>query len=471
MATKKEQAAFELENPGGFVTQASEIGYNEQPLDETVDNIKDVTDRQKTKELDAYYICDSNGNAIAKFYAQGLQTTNVKAERFYNKDGNALAICDGNGNVVAEVDCTGLSTTNVKAGKFADIQSDTLNICDHNGNVVGTFNSDGLDLVGLRLLVNGNLVNILTLIEGGGGGGGGTGNAINEWEGKAIAFYGDSVTAICNGNFQSPYTSSQINSSWGNRVAAHLKFSKCYGRGIGGQRFSWHENSGSVSWLRPDGTFIGRNDNFSYDNFDNKSYPTGVTSEMELTGTAIRVRGCGCSWLRITKTFPADIKDTIHVVSIMYHNDAGAASTEAEWVANDVTDTEWAASEYYSTYGGDYNINTVRGGIASIIMKLQAWMPNAVLILCTPISGNGTANQRDMTLSSDRHMIRLADDVMAMSKRLHIPCIDVNRNDGINGINRISYIYDSIHPYTVNGKKMVARAIIGGLKTILPNFD
>ena len=32
MATKKEQVAFELENPGGFVTQGSEIGWNGQPL-------------------------------------------------------------------------------------------------------------------------------------------------------------------------------------------------------------------------------------------------------------------------------------------------------------------------------------------------------------------------------------------------------------------------------------------------------
>jgi hypothetical protein len=32
MATKKEQVAFELENPGGFVTQGSEVGWDGQPL-------------------------------------------------------------------------------------------------------------------------------------------------------------------------------------------------------------------------------------------------------------------------------------------------------------------------------------------------------------------------------------------------------------------------------------------------------
>ena len=39
MATKKEQVAFELENPGGFVTQASEIGHNGGSLGMTIDDI------------------------------------------------------------------------------------------------------------------------------------------------------------------------------------------------------------------------------------------------------------------------------------------------------------------------------------------------------------------------------------------------------------------------------------------------
>lgn len=32
MATKKEQVAFELENPAGFVTQGGQIGWDGQPL-------------------------------------------------------------------------------------------------------------------------------------------------------------------------------------------------------------------------------------------------------------------------------------------------------------------------------------------------------------------------------------------------------------------------------------------------------
>ena len=165
-----ERLPFPLAKPNEdtYVTKADQIGYGEGSAADAIDEVKEITDSQRQKETDAYYVCDSNGNVVAK------------------------------------IDNKGLTTVGVKSGKMSDIQSDKLHICDSNGNVVAEFNQSGLDLLGLRLLVNGELVDILTLI---GSGGGGTGNAINEWEGKTIAFYGDSVTAICNGDFQAPYTS------------------------------------------------------------------------------------------------------------------------------------------------------------------------------------------------------------------------------------------------------------------------
>lgn len=36
MATKKEQVAFELENPGGFVTQASQIGMDGKSINQQI---------------------------------------------------------------------------------------------------------------------------------------------------------------------------------------------------------------------------------------------------------------------------------------------------------------------------------------------------------------------------------------------------------------------------------------------------
>ena len=39
MATKKEQVAFELENPSGFVTQATQIGHNGLPVSNMLSQI------------------------------------------------------------------------------------------------------------------------------------------------------------------------------------------------------------------------------------------------------------------------------------------------------------------------------------------------------------------------------------------------------------------------------------------------
>ena len=165
--------------------------------------------------------------------------------------------------------------------------------------------------------------------------------------------------------------------------------------------------------------------------------------------------------------FPQSIKDTIDVVFIMFHNDSDK-NTTLEWCEGDTTDTEWANSSYYATYGGDYNINTLKGGLASTIMKLQAWMPQAILVVGTPISGHGETGKLKPQLPSALYW--QCDYVKEVAAQFSIPCIDVFATCGINGLNRTKYITDTIHPYSVDGSKMIARAVIGGLKGILPNL-
>lgn len=290
--------------------------------------------------------------------------------------------------------------------------------------------------------------------------------AISDWAGKTHSSYGDSVTAINNGDFEAPFILNK-NSGWGVMVAKYLGFSKSLGRGIGGQTFAWGSNGGSVAFINADGTFNSRNDSYNYDNYDgNVEVPEGTTP----------VRGCSCSWLRIKTMYPEPIKDTIDVITIMYHNDYSLSydpsSENVEFVESSEIDKEWKSSEYYSKYNGDYNIKTVKGGIASTIMKMQAWMPNAILVLCTPISGrmdsNAGADTIDTSLKSN--MVNVAIAVKEVANIMSIPCIDVYGTDGINGLNRDKYISDGIHPYKLDGKKMVARAIIGGLKGIIPNI-
>ena len=287
------------------------------------------------------------------------------------------------------------------------------------------------------------------------------------WAGKVMATYGDSVVAINNGDFTRPYKIDN-NTSWGVYAANYFGASKFYGRGIGGQSYKWGTGGGSVSWLSPDGNYIARLDNYNYDSWGNlstKVYPSGVTADMISGGTAITVRGCGCSWLRIIKSFPASIKNNIDVVSVLFHNDAANSYPDYEWVEDSEVDPEWFASDEYGIYNGDYNIETTAGAIASTIMKLHAWMPNARLVLCTPISGRGISGELNKGLL-DNDMHGLAAIVSEMGTLLATPVVDLFSNDGINGLNRTDYISDTIHPYTTNGKKAVANAFISGMQNI-----
>lgn len=293
----------------------------------------------------------------------------------------------------------------------------------------------------------------------------------NDWNGKVLTTYGDSVTALQGGDFSYPYDLTNTQ-RWGNRIANYFKMSKHYGRGIGGQRYAWINNGGSVTWVYKDtGIMINRNDAFNLDSWDGSSFPSTWTEAQKNTilngladGSVVSIRGCMCSWLRIISMYPASVKDSIDAVYVMCHND-GVDGKEFSWVEGDTTDPEWAASELYATYGGDYNISTLEGGIASTIMKLQAWMPNAVIILGTPINGQGTTGQ----LRPDADgLYKQVEHVKNVGLRFSIPVIDVYATCGINGLNRTEYITDTIHPYSVAGSKMIARAIIGGFKTILP---
>ena len=294
----------------------------------------------------------------------------------------------------------------------------------------------------------------------------------SQWQGKSIAFYGDSITAITNGNYESPFPYTKgDNVLWGNVVAEYFGAKKAYGRGIGGKRYEYGTlgAGGSVCWVDVNGNYLGRNDNKTYDNF-NGEYPNGLTKDMENNGSIIRTKGAFSSWLRITTMFPESIKGTIDVICVMGGTNDANDENEISFVTGSNVDTVWANSQFYSTYGGDYNIETMQGGIASTIMKLQAWMPNALIVIMTPLSGRGVTGQLNLTpVTLEYEKTKMIKNVAAI---FSCPLIDVNSSSGINGLNRTTYITDNLHPYSAKGNKMLARTVIGGLTGILPiNFE
>lgn len=85
------------------------------------------------------------------------------------------------------------------------------------------------------------------------------GYSINQWKGKTWSAYGDSITAISNGN--------GLQLGWAKYVNDVFGFSTFYGRGIGGQRYAWGNAGGSVSFINADGTYNSRNDSYNKDNY------------------------------------------------------------------------------------------------------------------------------------------------------------------------------------------------------------
>ena len=271
------------------------------------------------------------------------------------------------------------------------------------------------------------------------------------WDGKTWSAYGDSITAISNGD--------GLQQGWAAYVNNILMFGGFHGRGIGGQSFKWKEHGGSVSFVNSNGNYVSRNDSYNKDNYSG-AVPEGTTA----------IRGAFCSWDRITHMYPAAIKDTIDLVYIMGGTNDTLDTTALEWMENDATDPEWAASPYYSTYGGDYNINTLEGGIASTIMKMQAWMPQAIIVIGTPLNGQTNVTEgRTPGAIPDEYQKSVI--IASVAKMFGCPCIDVYGTCGINVLNSPTYITDGTHPYNDDGKKMLARAVISGLQNVYPNIE
>jgi len=268
-----------------------------------------------------------------------------------------------------------------------------------------------------------------------------------QWNGKNWVAYGDSISAINNGN--------GLNLGWSAYVNSHYGFSNFYGRGVGGQSFIWNTNT---FYANSDGTYAGR-----YGQQGLTEAPEGTTEHL----------GCFCSWDRIKTMIPDDIKDTIDLVFIMGGtNDIGAFSERIEWQtpnfnAENVTDTDWTNADEYN--GGDYDVNTFSGAICSAIMKMQIRCPNAVIVIGTPLSKwNSSKNAHSVNGVT---MEDVADVMIKTARYMSTPYIDVNGNCGINGFNYSTYITDGTHPYCEAGYKMLARTINGGLSGILPMIE
>lgn len=281
----------------------------------------------------------------------------------------------------------------------------------------------------------------------------------NPWKNKTIGLYGDSITALCGNN--------SVNSdTWAAYLRDYLS-AKIIVRGWGGTTLR------HSSW---DNSVAGANKWWFNENGEKIAVGTGGGIEIDVAGM--------CDWKRIITQFPSVIKDEIDAIILMGGTNDFFSAKEGDilFVEGDNTDVDWHDSEYYS--GGDYKISTIKGAVCSAIMKLQVWMPQAVIIIATPLSGRNTKggiNGTDQLINSEGlNETQFASAIKEAAMYMSVPIIDINTLTGINQMNRKYYIADSVHPYKItddsgvqhnDGNVAMARVFMKGMDGIYPKFN
>jgi lysophospholipase L1-like esterase len=297
-------------------------------------------------------------------------------------------------------------------------------------------------------------------------------NKLSPWIGKNVVVYGDSITAQGNGDIPS-------NNSFMYWSYLSHRFANLYVRGVGGQTYVWNTYGWYCKESGGNGNYVDR---YKYDaqgqRLNEIVNPLTVTQQ-EIDnieahyGFPIDVHyGAFCSWDRIKSMIPSDIREAIDLVIICGgHNDFEAveevevegdiSAAEPEWRANDVTDPTWSADTTYYK-GGDYDITTFSGAIASTIMKMQTWCPNAVVVVATPFPRFNISTKQQYTNQSGLSFRRMCEIIDEIAHFVSAPVIDANGDCGINGVNFSNYQTDGVHP-NLDGRKMFGRVFVGDL--------
>ena len=145
--------------------------------------------------------------------------------------------------------------------------------------------------------------------------------------------------------------------------------------------------------------------------------------------------------------------------------DGVITASEPIWKPNDTTDPTWCNDDSFYQ-GGDYDINTFTGAIASTVMKMQIWCPNAVVVVATPFPRFGSDNlqYKNSKSLSFRRMCEIEKNV---AHSIGAEVVDANGECNINGIEFSKYVTDGVHP-NLEGRKMYGRVFIGKLGKIYP---
>ena len=278
------------------------------------------------------------------------------------------------------------------------------------------------------------------------------------WAGKNVLLYGDSITQL---------NDIAREDSWGYQLECYLGCN-IINRGWGAT--SSIANIESTGQVTEDGTFAENG------------------ADVTITDTSFG------SWDRITKVIPANIKDSIDAVIIMGGtNELGNAAKEGDSVfyseeSGLVTDAAWKNSPYYEDWNGDFDRSGILGGFCSTVLKMMVWMPQAKIILCSPIGGgsydgltNAIVNGKNSAVLPISTAGLTLEDISKIiekaSYRMGVPFFDMYREASISTFNRSRIIADSVHPYIVVdqagivhniGSDSIAHVMAGNMNRVFP---
>lgn len=249
----------------------------------------------------------------------------------------------------------------------------------------------------------------------------GSSNVSVTWRGKKWCSYGDSITQL---------------KSWQDYITEYFGFAEHYERGIGSSTFT---KNNQTWWANPDGSYNSR---FG---FEFTEQPQGTTEH----------EGYFCSADRIQTMIP---KDTDLVVVMGGTNDA-----------------DLSLNIPIGELSYPYDETTFKGAVASTIVKIQEWVPNAVIVFASPLSGRGPESETKMHDNMTKPQYNgiglttqdYANAMEEVCEYFSVPYIDVFGETGINCFNRSQYISDTVHPNDEGGKA-IARVMIGRLDDLRP---
>ncbi len=277
----------------------------------------------------------------------------------------------------------------------------------------------------------------------------------NGWKGKNWLSYGDSITE--QGNTGAGYQ---------RYVKNALGISNSYPRGIGAQRYTYVEDGGMVCFLDATGKLHSYDLTQTYDNYKG-TIPSGTT----------KVRGCFSSWSRIKASIPDSIRNTIDLITLMggtndieyWGSNGGVGNDMPVWSSANKTDKEWLAdTQYYN--GGDYDITTFGGAMASTIMKMKVRCPNALIVVVTPW-GYWNKDTHNQWAKTGLTLYELSTYELRLARYMSCEAIDLNGRSNVNAWGYNNFVDaengDYLHP-NKNGRKAIARVLIEGLNIISP---